>query len=158
MAAPHIARVTVREAALSDSGAVAELSGQLNYPITAEQAESRLRMLAGDPRHSVFVAELWGKSGMPGQAASVLGWVHVQERPTIETGLRAEVTALVVSEAHRRLGAGRVLMDRAEEWARGRGCAAVMLRSNVIRAGAHDFYEALGYRMIKTQKVFLKEF
>ena len=42
-------------------------------------------------------------------------------------------------------------------WAREMGCRAVSLRSNVVRDGAHAFYEKAGYRRIKTQHVFQKE-
>ena len=48
-------------------------------------------------------------------------------------------------------------MQRAEEWAREKGCATVGVRSNVIRERAHAFYERIGYKHIKTQKSFHKE-
>jgi len=51
---------------------------------------------------------------------------------------------------------GRLLMQQAEQWAREQGYSEVILRSNVIRARAHKFYESLGYTPIKSQKVFRK--
>jgi GNAT superfamily N-acetyltransferase len=150
MSTPHSAGLVVRLASAADAPAVADLSGQLGHPITREEAGSRLEVMGRDPRHAVFLAELGG--------AGVVGWVHVQERPTIQAGLRAEVTALVVAEQYRRHGAGRLLMRRAEEWAREHRCEGVMLRSNVVRSEAHAFYESIGYRTIKSQKAFLKEF
>ncbi len=74
----------------------------------------------------------------------------------IESDSRAEINALVVEEGHRSRGTGRILMQHAEQWARARGCSAVVLRSNVIRARAHAFYEKLGYQTLKTQKYFRK--
>lgn len=157
MTAPAFATMVVRLAALEDARALAELSTQLGYPVTPEQVASRLRRLSGDPLHGVFVAETTESGGAPGSGPIVIGWVHVQERHLIETEVRAEVTAMVVEGGHRRRGAGRLLMAQAERWAREHGCEAVILRSNVIRTWAHAFYEALGYRILKTQKVFLKE-
>jgi GNAT superfamily N-acetyltransferase len=69
---------------------------------------------------------------------------------------RVDVTGLVVDDAHRGTGVGRMLMARAEQWALDRGCHLVHLRTNVKRAGAHAFYERLGYRHTKTQKTFVK--
>jgi GNAT superfamily N-acetyltransferase len=69
---------------------------------------------------------------------------------------RAEVAGLVVDASCRSRGIGAMLMARTEEWAREHGCAAVTLRSNVIRERAHRFYERLGYQIVKTQKSFRK--
>jgi GNAT superfamily N-acetyltransferase len=150
--------ILIRLATPADSVRIAELSGQLGYPATREQTERRLHRILGDPRHAVLVAEIAEGPGSSGHPSEVIGWVHVQERPVVQGDLRAELTALVVAESHRRLGAGRMLMQRAEEWAREHGCTAVMLRSNIVREGAHEFYEAIGYRTLKMQKTFLKEF
>jgi GNAT superfamily N-acetyltransferase len=140
---------TVRPAQFSDALAVARLSGQLGYPATTQEIETRLCAVEGNLEHAIFVAE--------GVGGDVVGWVHIFLLRSLETGTRAEVGGLVVDEAHRSQGAGRQLLERAEEWARGSGCRSIGLRSNVIRERAHAFYERLGYRVIKTQKAFRKE-
>jgi len=143
-----IATAVVRRAALADARRIAELSGQLGYPATTEEVVRRFQELEGDPRHVVYVAEL--------PSGQVIGWVHVHEVRLIESDLRAEVSGLVIAEGLRGGGAGKLLMQHAEGWARTRGCGSVLLRSNVIRTGAHAFYEKLGYENIKSQKVFRK--
>ena len=142
------ASVTVRVATPDDAPQIARLSGQLGYPTTPEEAVQRLAELEGDARHAVYVAE-----SAPGQ---VDGWIHVEECHLIESDTRAEINGLVVDEGHRSRGTGRLLMEHAEQWARARGCRAVVLRSNVIRTRAHAFYEKLGYQTLKTQKYFRK--
>jgi len=142
------APVTVRVAAPADASQIARLSGQLGYPTTPEEAAQRLAQLEGDARHAVYVAE-----SAPGQ---VVGWIHVEECRLIEADKRAEINGLVIEEGHRSRGTGRILMGHAEQWARARGCRAVVLRSNVIRNRAHAFYEKLGYQTLKTQKYFRK--
>jgi GNAT superfamily N-acetyltransferase len=101
----------------------------------------------------VFLAEL----GDGPEAGAVIGWVHVHEGRLVDSDPRAEVSALIVAEGYQGRGAGRLLMEHAERWARSRGFQTVLLRSNVIRTRAHAFYEKLGYETIKSQKVFRKK-
>jgi len=138
--------LTVREAALADALSIAALAGQLTYPSTPEEVERRLRELPQDGSHAVFVAE--------DRAGHVVGWAHVYALHFVGSDLRAEVAGLVVDESCRNAGVGKALMARIEDWAREKGLAAVTLRSNVIRAPAHKFYEQLGYTRIKTQHAF----
>ena len=142
----------IRLAALDDAPQIAKLSGELGYPCTAEQVRQRLERILGHPEHAVYLAEVSGDAG----GSRVIGWAHVQVRRVVESDPQAEVGGLVVAQGYRRSGAGRLLMEHAEQWARTCGLGVVMLRSNVLRAGAHAFYERLGYAMLKVQKVFHK--
>ena len=67
-----------------------------------------------------------------------------------------EISGLVVDEQVRSQGIGEKLLDRAEQWAREKGCRTVGLRCNVIRDRAHAFYQRHGYQHTKTQKSFRK--
>jgi GNAT superfamily N-acetyltransferase len=139
--------VKVRAARVEDAPALARLSGQLGYPATIEQILARMVVIQGDPSSGLFVAEMSG---------AVVGWMHLLNQHLIEYGSRVEVAGLVVDEAARGRGIGRCLMDRAEEWTRERGSHTIHLRSNVTRAGAHAFYEHLGFKHVKTSKTFRK--
>ena len=143
-----IGELTIRSAALGDAGRLAELSGQLGYPATPDAILQRLSRILGKEEHSLLVAEI--------PEAGVIAWVHVHLVYPLEEEPQAEIGGLVVDEACRSRGVGHALMQRAEQWARERGCRFLRLRSNVIRTGAHAFYENLGYQAIKTQKVFRK--
>jgi GNAT superfamily N-acetyltransferase len=142
--------VEIRPPRPGDYARMAELASQLGYKAVGENIEKRLAGLQGSPEYAVFVAELPG--------GEVAGWVGVFVYRCVEADARAEVNGLVVDERMRSSGIGRRLMERAEEWAREKGCSAVGLRSNVIRERAHAFYERLGYKHIKTQKSFRKDF
>ena len=141
------ARTIVRLADIADAPALAQLSTQLGYAADSETIKPRLIGLQQDPAHTVFVAEADG---------AVVGWLHVFLHQLLESGRRAEGGGLVVDEHARGTGVGRLLMARAEQWARDHGCAAVTLRTNVIRKDAHAFYEKLGYANIKTQHTYRK--
>lgn len=57
----------------------------------------------------------------------------------------AIIENVVTDEAYRRQGIGKRLMEMAIEFAKSRGCYKLCLLSNSTRAGAHKFYEELGF-------------
>jgi GNAT superfamily N-acetyltransferase len=140
--------VTIRPPQPRDYARMAELAGQLGYASSAEVIARRLAEIENSPEQAIFVAELPG--------GEIAGWIGVFVYRCVEADARAEISGLIVDERARSLGIGRRLLERAEEWARQRGCTAMGLRSNVIREQAHRFYERLGYRVNKTQKSFRK--
>ena len=146
--ASNALKIEVRPAAAHDTAAIARLAGELGYPSTAEQVRERLAAVKGDPRHATFVAELTGNE--------VVGWIHLSEDHSPGSDPRAEIAILVVDSRFRSVGAGRLLVQRGEQWARDRGLAAIGVHSNVIRERAHEFYLGLGYTVTKSQKVFRK--
>jgi GNAT superfamily N-acetyltransferase len=136
----------IRPARVSDASAIARLSGQLGYPMTAEDAAARVRAMEDLPDHAVLVAQPDGV---------VAGWLHVCRRLTVEREY-AEITSLVVDEAARSKGLGARLLAAAEGWAKTAGLAVVRVRSNVIRERAHGFYARHGYGEKKRQIVLEK--
>jgi GNAT superfamily N-acetyltransferase len=141
-------KIEVRLAKLGDVTAIAGLAGELGYPSTAEQVRHRLAAIEKDPRHATFVAALMGNE--------VIGWIHLSEDHSPGSDPRAEIRNLVVDSRFRSAGAGRLLVERGEQWARERGLAAIGLHSNIIRERAHAFYLRLGYSITKSQIVFRK--
>ncbi len=140
--------IRIRKARRGDAERLAQLSGELGYPASAEQVAVRLRQLTPASKHAVFVAE--------SPDGGLIGWAHVSTSHLLESEIRAEVNGLIVAEGQRSAGAGAKLLEAAEEWARRRGCKGMNVRSNVIRERAHKFYEAHGYEHYKTQKAFRK--
>lgn len=149
MSAPAIqAKIKVRAAEPRDFPQIAELAGQLGYPSTAEEIARRFSAMEKSSEHGVFIAD-FGEG-------RIAGWVGVFVQRTVESDACVEISGLVVDERCRSRGVGLRLLERAEQWAREKGCAEVRLRSNVIRDRAHAFYEREGYKHVKTQKAFRK--
>ena len=146
----------IRGMTASDVEAVAELCGQLGYPNTAAEVAARFDGLAARPPNAVLVAEDDAQPHGVGRRPAVLGWVHAQEELTLESGPWADLGGLVVRDTARGQGVGRQLLDAAERWAIDRGLPEMRVRSNVIRAEAHEFYRHLGYEVVKTQLNFCK--
>ena len=140
--------LSVRKATKDDAGPIAELSGTLGYPVTADAMAERLGRMLPLETHIVFVAETSGK---------IVGWTHGAEQELLEMGLRCEILGLVVAEGQRGLGTGRRLVETIEQWARARGLTQIFVRSNVIRPESHPFYERLGYERYKTQHAYRKQ-
>jgi N-acetylglutamate synthase-like GNAT family acetyltransferase len=126
---------TVRDARDEDSAAIADLLGQLGYPVDADAMPGRLQRMrvAGD---RVIVAEHGG---------AVVGLAALHVSPSLEYAAPAgKLAAIVVDEAHRGAGVGRALVEAMEAEARERGCGVFFLTTAEGRADAHAFYERLG--------------
>ncbi len=140
---------TLRPAQPDDAEAVSRLCDQLGYPASEEEVRRRLVALGQDEEHVVLVAET--------RDGAVCGWMHAYIRKLVVRDPHIEIGGLVVDEAQRGKGAGRLLMAEAERWAQDRGCRGVYLRSNVKREEAHRFYEEIGYRRLKTSFTLAKD-
>lgn len=139
--------VTLRPARASDASAIAELGGELGYPITVSEAASRLARVLDSGRGIVFVADT---------ADDVIGWVMVHEVTALTSPPHAEIAGLVVAARSRNQGVGQQLVVMAERWAEDRGLSVLRLRANITREDAHRFYERIGFEKQKVQQVFSK--
>ena len=133
---------------VADIGDTLPLLAQLGYEVGPDEAEARVRRVLAAPEHSLLAAECGGR---------VVALMHVFARPALENPREAVVQAIVVDEQYRRSGIGRQLLAAAERWGREHDCRSLMLSSNVVRAPAHAFYAALGYRVAATAYVLRKE-
>jgi GNAT superfamily N-acetyltransferase len=136
----------VRRCRSDDAPAIAVLMGQLGYPTGAAEVARRIERMAES--RVVFVAE---------SDEAIVGWVSAGAAETLVDGLEACIEGLVVDEAVRGRGIGPGLLAAAEQWARERGCADLIVRSNVIRTRAHGFYDRHGFATIKDQRFFRKQ-
>jgi N-acetylglutamate synthase-like GNAT family acetyltransferase len=139
--------VSIRAARESDADDVTQLTAQLGYTVEAEVLRERLSRILGRSDQRFLVAEVGGQT---------VGWLHAVIAEFVEAERSVVIAGLVVSASHRRHGIGRVLMERAEGWAREQGCSVVRLWSSSTRTETHRFYAAMGYTNIKTQHSFAK--
>ena len=140
--------ITIRVMGPSDAAAVAALTTQLGYPASEPDILRRYNLMKDRSDARLFVAET--------ADAAIVGWIHMQVTYMLESDPRAEIWGLVVSEAARRSGVGRRLVEAGEQWAKTLGLNTVVVRSNRVRVQAHGFYEHLGYAVTKTQNAFRK--
>jgi GNAT superfamily N-acetyltransferase len=143
-----MSEVKIRPATVGDVSDIASLAGQLGYPTAAAQAAERLGPLLANPDQAFFVAEA--------PEGEVIGWTHVYVTRLVESEPFAELGGFVVEENRRGGGVGKKLLAATENWIREQGVAKFRIRSRVDRAGAHAFYERLGFKVTKDQRIFDK--
>ena len=130
-------RVTVRAAQLTDAEAVATLLTQMGYPTATEAAEGHIDRFTRGSASYLQVAEL---------GPEVVGLVATHLVPRMDDDeWSCRITDLVVSNAHRRLGFGSVLLTAAEGHARTHGARRLDLSSGDWRQDAHAFYPKAGF-------------
>jgi predicted N-acetyltransferase YhbS len=138
--------VAVRSVGLEDVDQLARLFDQLGYPQTAQTLTGALKNVLADPRAGVLVADDGG--ALVGATTYFFLPVVHDSRPW------CRISTLVVDEARRGQGIGQMLVEATQTAARAAGCSRIEATSALRRAGAHRFYERLGYG--RTSAHFLK--
>jgi len=129
-----------------DLADVARLSGELGYPLEANEARRHFDALSPE-KHGLYVAEDDGR---------VLGWIHVSAIESLADEPKSVIDALIVDESVRSRGIGRLLVARGEAWAAQRGHRTLRVRTRITRDRAHHFYKRCGFILDKTQHIFDK--
>lgn len=130
------AAVAVRAARPEDAPELARLIDMLGYPAAEADVGDRLAAL-NEAGLTPLVAEREERV----VACLTLSVMTVLHRPQPV----GRISMLVVDEGCRGSGIGAVLVAAAEARLREQGCGLVEVTSNARRAGAHAFYERLGY-------------
>ena len=137
--------IFIRSIAEQDAEAINALSAQLGYTMPGEQTLANIRSVLGTKGHHAFVAILENK---------IIGWIGVAEALQIESAPFCEIRGLIVDERYRGQGIGKLLIEKVNQWSKETGNKTLRLRCNMIRKEAHLFYQHLGFKEIKEQKVF----
>jgi len=141
----------IRPLRAADAPRVTGLLAELGYPSELAAVTRRLAVILRSDTQRVLVAT-------PGDGSRLDGYVSVERRPALPHQEETlEITGLVVDAAARRAGVGRALVEAAERWAVRQGLRTIVVRSNVVRAESHPFYEGIGYRRKSTSHTYRKE-
>lgn len=146
----------IRPAHAGDAAALARLCTELGYPSTEAQLVGRLRLLDAVD-HGLFVAEAPADEGPGGDedpGGELLGAVDVHTRVVLEEEPFAELIALIVTGEAQGEGIGSALVAEAVRWARARKLPKMWVRVSLWRERTPAFYESLGFRLYKEQRVF----
>ena len=145
LAAMETGPAHIRPGRTGDAPALARLCTELGYSSTEVQMAARLSLLEATD-HGLFVAE--------GEDGELRGVIDVHTRVVLEEDPFAELIALVVTEDAQGEGIGSALVAEAVRWARARGLTKMWVRVSLWREATPRFYESLGFRLYKEQRVF----
>ena len=140
--------IYARQMSSEDSAAVAALSRQLGYPLSSQQVLRNINAVRRSKDHDAFVAIY---------NSHVVGWIGLAQTILIESLPFCEINGLVIDENHRGKGIGKLLVEKAKQWAKEKGDDTLRLRCNVKRTEAHEFYRHLGFKETKQQTTFILE-
>ncbi len=140
--------VIIREVEINDYECIAALCNQLGYPTTNESTLYRLQEILNNTGSNCIYAAV--------DDDKVVGWIHGCYSLRVESDPFVEIGGLIIDKNYRRMGIGKVLVEKIVEWSASKQCAKVRVRSNVVRNEAHEFYKGIGFYESKEQKVFVK--
>ena len=138
--------IEIRPLFPSDAPRIAELARGLGYAVSTNEATARIAALTAR-QECAFVGVVQGE---------VVGWIHATDRRLLQYPRVLEIGGLVVAEASRGIGVGQQLIAAVTRWGRQRGHDRLLVRANVSRSDAHEFYEQLGFERDKTSHTFLR--
>ncbi|MBT9777277.1 GNAT family N-acetyltransferase [Clostridium sp. MCC353] len=142
--------IEIRECRIEDAAAIHELNcREMGYDYPLDKTQSKLARILTSSQDKVFAAVYQGE---------VIGYIHVNDYDLLYAPHMKNIMGIAVSSACRKMGAGRMLMEAAETWARENGAEGIRLVSGATRTGAHEFYRRLGYDGGKQQINFKKYF
>jgi len=137
--------VFTRQIIPGDAAEVSALSRQLGYPLTGEQMLQNINAILATGDHDAYVAV---------HDKKLIGWIGVYYSVQLESPPYCEINGLVIDEHFRGKGIGKMLIERIRQWTKERGTNRLRLHCNVIRKETHLFYQHLGFKEMKEQKVF----
>ncbi|MEP6509098.1 MAG: GNAT family N-acetyltransferase [Gemmatimonadales bacterium] len=126
----------LRDAGPDDAEAVAALLTELGHPTEAIDIPKRL---------SLVIAEGGAVKLAVDDDKTPLGLLVLSKHWGLHApGPVAYIAALVVTNAARRRGVGKIFVVYAREWGKSLGCSRLTVTSAEHRADAHAFYPAMG--------------
>jgi GNAT superfamily N-acetyltransferase len=137
--------ISIRSVQIADAADVARLSAQFGYPAVETDVRAWLSLLLDSKADWVWVAMGDGR---------ILAWIQATAMFRMESGKFLEITGLVVDESVRSLGIGGRMVLHVKEFGKASGFERLVVRSNISRIRAHQFYLKLGFAERKQQKVF----
>lgn len=132
-------QVTTRDSSRKDIPELAALTVGLGYPTTRKEMAERMKAFVSNPDYKTIVAEKDNK---------VIGYIGMLRINYWEkNGCYIKIQTLVVKETARKTGAGKILINCAEKWARENNADLLALTcgNKAEREAAHKFYPKMGF-------------
>lgn len=141
----------IRKAGIEDTAVVAELAMRLWPGHPGEELAAELALLLTSPKAVVFLAMLQGEAA---------GFAQCQMRTDYVEGTNSSpvgyLEGIFVKEAFRRQGIARALNEKAEAWAKGKGCLEFASDTSLDNASGIAFHQKAGFKEANRIVCFVK--
>jgi GNAT superfamily N-acetyltransferase len=132
-----------------DAQHIAALPNVFRDPGERARSQAYVASIVQDENACLWIAE---------HGADIVGVLHICIRETRPIPLfvprrYAVIENVAISQAYRRQGIGRALVERADRWALDRGATQTELNVWEFNEGARAFYDALGYKTASRKMV-----
>src|SRR5205814_8972772 len=107
-----IMEISVRQISQEDAATITRLCQQLGYSLTPQQILQNIISVLASKDHDAFVAVCHD---------TVIGWIGVAQTIMIESLPFCEINGFVIDENYRSKGIGKLLVEKAKQWAREKG-------------------------------------
>jgi GNAT superfamily N-acetyltransferase len=146
--------ITIRTAstAASDVSGLTDLINQwdnLESKVTSDFVREKLSGILKNKKSAVLVAE--------NNEHKIIAYVYLFEVPFLEGDSPVELHSVLVDKNYRGQGIGKLIMQKAEEWAKSVGYKKIILSSRIQLEKAHGMYEGLGFTKYKQSFFFSKK-
>lgn len=138
-------KITIEEAKTEDAAEIADLLGQMGYPVSVVDTANRIKMYS-QPSYRLLVAKT---------DAVTVGFIALHTYDVLHLPApEGRISSFCVNEKVRGTGIGIALLKAGEDYFKENGCYKIVLNSNLKRPETHQFYLNRGYQF--TSKHFAK--
>ncbi len=121
---------------------------EIGYEVRYGSFSERINELIKNDRLAIIVAA--------NEENKAVGWIQLELSNFIFSDKTCNILGVFIDKNYRGRQIGRKLIEKAEEWAKEKGCLVVKICSDITRIDSHAFYKHMGFKHIKTQQIFFR--
>ncbi len=140
--------IKIRNIKKQDIESLVQMCSDIGYEVRYEILSARLNDVAKYRNSSILVAA--------DSRNNPVGWIQLELSNFIFSEKSCNILGLYVEKKYRGLKVGRMLMEKAVEWAEENKCSGLQIFSDITRIDSHDFYLHQNFKLNKTQQTYYK--
>jgi len=129
-----------------DIETMVQMSAEVGYEVRYENFSERINEFLKNDSLSIIVAT--------NEKDKIAGWIQLEISNFIFSNKTCNILGIFVDKNYRGNQIGRKLIEKAEEWAREKGCFVFRACSDITKIDSHAFFTHMGFNPIKTEQIF----
>jgi len=138
--------IQFRDIKRQDIEKMVQMSAEVGYKIRYEKFSERINELIKNNNIAIIAAA--------NEENKIVGWVQLEISNFIFSDKACNILGVFIDKNYRGNQIGRKLIEKAQEWARAKGCITFRISSDITRIDSHAFYKHMGFTHIKTEQIF----